>query len=422
MKRWILAGLLALVASHAAAFDPVRAPRYASPDMYRPNVDAIIARGTGDAVQSAGNVVCTSGNCLLSGFSGFNLRGSAGTTLFARPTLNGANGITLYSSSSDFSTPKGFEILADKLLLNAASGVTLLPKANSLAKAFTVVQSGPTSGSVAGPVALNSFDMSWSSEVTGNYGAPGLVGSGAVLGMQYSMNVGGPNLKGQQFFTLSAGLTHDRNDTSTGDKGAFSAGIHSSASTNGLLDGAVFSVVADNGSSSPQIAGVEVDMTILGTGTTPNRLGFVAVNTGAKTATVADIAYAATSAGPDGTIGGSWRTLIGLYKQDPSLPDAMQPTGSIFASDHNLTIKNVLDGHNLTVTDNILLFPGVVLTGAGKLTTSQVDLYGNPPAVATGHVSYGGATTGPSFCGSLAGASGCVAINANGTQRYIPFW
>ncbi|MDE4913443.1 hypothetical protein PQI07_22445 [Methylobacterium sp. 092160098-2] len=37
--------ILMLLATNALAFDPAKAPRYPSPDMYRPNVDSIILRG-----------------------------------------------------------------------------------------------------------------------------------------------------------------------------------------------------------------------------------------------------------------------------------------------------------------------------------------------------------------------------------------
>lgn len=432
----------ALAPAEAIAFDPTR---YPSPTLNAPNVDRLVIQGTnstGDVskMSTAPSVSATPGTLarqlgdlgagrmfvdstgVMSGLTGANIAGSTGTSLFMRPTFNLTDGTTLYSASNDFSTPKGLELLGSRILLTPSDRVQILPKAGTLAHGLDVVQTGPASGSVAGPIALNSFDMTWSSKVTGAYGTPGLVGAGAIQGMVYGMNVGGPAYDAQQAFTLAAGLTHDRGDTSTGDKGAFSAGVHSKAPTNGLLDGIVSSVVADSGSSSPQIAGIELDMTILGTGTTLNRLGSVVVNTGSKQGTVADIAYALTTGGPDGVASGSFKTLLGLYKQDPSLPNAMPPEGRIFASDHALTISDILYGPNITVTGNILNFPGVILTGGGKLTTSQVDLYGTPPAVATGHVSYGGTTTAPSQCGSLAGAVGCVAINVGGTQRYIPYW
>lgn len=320
-----------------------------------------------------GTGISAGGDGLLSGMTGMNILGKGDSSLFVRPAFNLDNGVVLYSASRDFSTPRNFEVLSDRLVLNAQRGVTILPKANSLEHALNVVQSGPASGSVAGPVILNGFDVSWSSGLTGQYGTPGLVGAAALAAFQVSLNVGGPNLAGTQFIALSAGITHDRSDTSDGDKFAISGGVHSTANTNGLLDGSCFSVVVDSGSYTPQAAGTEVDMAILGSGRTPNRLGFVAVNTGSKTAERADIAYAATSAGPDGTIGGSWKTLIGLYKQSTTLPDAMQPTGRIFESDHDLTIADVLYGPNIAVTGDILRFPHMRLRGDGTMALGDVE-------------------------------------------------
>lgn len=312
-------------------------------------------------------------NGIIAGIAGLNVEGKGDSRLYVRPAFNLDTGVVFYSASKDFSTPRGLEVVADRLLVNAQRGVTILPKANSLERALNVVQSGPASGSVAGPVILNGFDVSWSSGLTGAYGTPGLVGAAALAAFQVSLNVGGPNLAGTQFIALSAGITHDRNDASDGDKFAISGGVHSTARTNGLLDGACFSVVVDSGSYTPQAAGTEVDMAILGTGRTPNRLGFVAVNTGSRTAERADIAYAATSAGPDGTIGGSWKTLLGLYKQSTTLPAAMQPTGRIFEADHDLTMADGLYMPNITFTGDILRSKHARLRGDGVLALGDVE-------------------------------------------------
>lgn len=45
--RLIAAALLALLSANAFAYDASRAPRYASPDMYRPNVDGLTINGSG---------------------------------------------------------------------------------------------------------------------------------------------------------------------------------------------------------------------------------------------------------------------------------------------------------------------------------------------------------------------------------------
>lgn len=311
---------------------------------------------------------------IMTGIGGSNTRGSNGTTLFQRPAINLADGTTLYSASNDFQSPKGLELLGSRILLNPSDRVQILPKAASYALALDVVQSGPVSGTIAGPIVLNSFDMTFSSKVTGAYGTPGLAGAGAIQGMSFGLNAGGANFDAQQCFTLAAGLTHSRSDSSTGDKGAFSAGVHTTATTNGLLDAIVASVVSDSGSFSPQIAGLEVDMAILGTGSTTNRLGVVAVNTGSKVADLADVAFAATTGGPDGTSAGGWKTLIGLYKQNPALPNVMQTTGRIFASDHDVTISDVLYGPNITVTGDILRFPQARLGSGGNLALGSTDI------------------------------------------------
>lgn len=376
---------------------------------------------TPDAIEAKGNITCTVAPCLLTGMTGANIAGTTGTTLFVRPAINLSTGTTFYSASSDFSTPQGLELLGSRILLTPSDRVQILPAAGTMARALDVVQSGPASGTIAGPIVLNSFDMSFSSKVTGAYGTPGLAGAGAIQGVSFGLNVGGPNFDAQQAFTVGVGMTHSRNDTSFGDKGALSAGVHSTATTNGLIDAIVGSVVSDNGSSSPQTAAFEADMAILGTGSATNRLGFVAVNAGSKVASVADVAFAATTGGPDATSGGAWKTLIGLYKQNTSSTNnVMQPTGRIFASDHPVTLADIFYGPNITVTGNIINFPGVVLAGNGKLTTSGAVFYAAAPVVTAGQIGFGGSVAAPSNCGNA--ATKCLVVNDAGTQRYIPMY
>ncbi|WP_020094962.1 hypothetical protein [Methylobacterium sp. 285MFTsu5.1] len=52
--RTTLAAFLTLLSSHALAYDATKASRYASPDMYRPNVDRIILNGPGSTGDVSG--------------------------------------------------------------------------------------------------------------------------------------------------------------------------------------------------------------------------------------------------------------------------------------------------------------------------------------------------------------------------------
>ena len=52
--RLSCAALLALLSGHALAFDTTKAPRYPSPDLYRPNVDRIILNGPGSTGDVSG--------------------------------------------------------------------------------------------------------------------------------------------------------------------------------------------------------------------------------------------------------------------------------------------------------------------------------------------------------------------------------
>jgi hypothetical protein len=66
------------IASHAMAFDPTKANRYPSPDMYRPNVDGVILRGNSSSGPADGFTVTTNG-VTRSLNNALQLGGGAGT-------------------------------------------------------------------------------------------------------------------------------------------------------------------------------------------------------------------------------------------------------------------------------------------------------------------------------------------------------
>ncbi len=56
LLRTVAGALAIMLPLQAAAYDPAQAPRYNSPDLYRPNLDGVILRGD----SSRGNVSGTS--------------------------------------------------------------------------------------------------------------------------------------------------------------------------------------------------------------------------------------------------------------------------------------------------------------------------------------------------------------------------
>jgi hypothetical protein len=54
--------------------------------------------------------------------------------------------------------------------------------------------------------------------------------------------------------------------------------------------------------------------------------------------------------------------------------------------------------------------------------TNGLMLSGDPPKVSNGQIGFGAKTAPATSCGSLPGASGCIAVNINGSLHYVPYW
>ena len=54
--------------------------------------------------------------------------------------------------------------------------------------------------------------------------------------------------------------------------------------------------------------------------------------------------------------------------------------------------------------------------------TNGLMLSGDPPKVSNGEIGFGAKTAPATSCGSLPGASGCIAVNIGGSLHYVPYW
>jgi hypothetical protein len=96
---WALLAL-ALVTTQAHAYDPVRAPRYPSPDMYRPNVDRLIINGPGSTGPVDGMTVKPGTNAISRALSA-KLRERTSLNDYLRPEDNGDYALALKHAADD---------------------------------------------------------------------------------------------------------------------------------------------------------------------------------------------------------------------------------------------------------------------------------------------------------------------------------
>ncbi|MEV5054683.1 tail fiber domain-containing protein [Agrobacterium radiobacter] len=247
-------------------------------------------------------------------------------------------------------------------------GVVANPEPGTYDKAFHVNQTGPSEGTQPGPFFHNLVDVIWRSSLSG-YGLPGLSGSQTYAAWQVSLNAGGENFNGTQCFAGSFGLFHNAADNSESDKVGMSAGFYTNAFSRGNYYGASSGGTIDSGGVAAGMYGHEVDVSIFGTGYTPIRSGFNAMNQGAKRAAGIDTAFSAMSGGPAGTYGGSWGGLMTLVNHG-TLPAALHSSASMFSSDHSFPLQNIFDLMGAQVLDHYFKFQNFKVNGAGTITTA----------------------------------------------------
>jgi hypothetical protein len=66
-------------------------------------------------------------------------------------------------------------------------------------------------------------------------------------------------------------------------------------------------------------------------------------------------------------------------------------------------------------------FYGTSMSHAG-IKTPGLTITGAPPKTGAGQIGYGGTVVPASFCGSLKGSAGCIVVNVNGKDQYLPYW
>lgn len=239
--------------------------------------------------------------------------------------------------------------------------ITITPLAGSAGRSINSTQSTPATGTVAGPFALNLWNITHSYRVTGSGSdSTGNNNAGAV-GFRVNQNIttagvastSAPIITG--LFTATVSTTTAITDVT---------GLAGTAYTNVAMAGGAFlegmNAVAHVGptGSANVLAGLDAGAFIDAGGTAVSRVG-VAINSGgavAGTTLDAAISFNATSA----TIKfGKVFAFSNLSGQAP-----IGATTDVFYADTAYSIANFASLANMTVTDHILNFPSVHLRGS----------------------------------------------------------
>ena len=243
--------------------------------------------------------------------------------------------------------------------------VEINPDANTLERGLTINQTGPTSGSTAGPFYFNSVEATVRSTLTGT-GGPGGGSSATWVGFQVSVNAGGANFGGVSVMGASTGVVQTVSDTSTADKNGFSSGVYIDATTLGNAYGGSTGATATASSNFPQMHGHESDTFIYTGAVVPVRDGYNAWSGGTARASVIDAAYAVSMSGAGGAA--AWGDAFVLSNANGVTPFPLHTTASIVRSATSGTITNGLKLDNVTFTGDLLHFPNFRVTAAGVVT------------------------------------------------------
>ena len=293
---------------------------------------------------------------------GYNIV-SGSDRLFARGALNLANGISFRAKDSTDTDSKGLELLGSIIRLSPTEAVQIYPTPNSFAQAIRTVQSGPASGSDAGPIYFNQISGTYTSTITGD--GPDGEDPASINLIHFSMGVGGPDFAAESAAALGFGLVVSADDPLSGDRLGFNGGVYTEyTSAARLYGGSTGATIAGTGSAA-QLIGFETDVFLLDTGTTPIRIGFHSWSGGTGQATDVDAAYGIGIHGGAGRA--PWMSGIVLFTGDGGGGQPIDTTGNFLYADHAMTLADFLDLTNVTVTGDILKHTNLNITGGGNI-------------------------------------------------------
>lgn len=294
------------------------------------------------------------------------------------------------------------------------------PPSGSTGRGMNIDISGPTSGSHVGAIYSNLIQGTFNAPISGTT-TPGTGDCQCWSLVQISASTGS-NFDGVEAYGLSVGNVVNANTTTYSDIVGISMGVYTNYSTNSRLYGGTAAATSGVSGKTPFLLGFEIGVAQNNAteSDVPYRAGINIDNYGTHHASVVDTAISIMGGNP----GGQWKHMISLVTVGGTITNALDTSGDMFWSESSATIAHVFNMPNVTVTGNILYFPGVVLGGDGNFVLSTTRLYGDPMGQTTsaGQITYGGVTAAAANCGSLAGSAGCVKMNIEGTARYVPYY
>lgn len=308
-----------------------------------------LSNGTGSGSFRLGGTGYTGESSLFQNRLGFNASSASSGIAFvnngALPTIFAASNVELAR-------------------VGPTTVLTLSPSAASNNTGLYVNQSGPASGTAAGPISLNLID------VTSYNGGSTTAGSDTfglfnknVMALRVNFAIGGSTV-GQ---AIGAGLfaTKTTSSGATGDIVALAGAAYSTHTQGGgLLFGLVGQANADTSYSGLGPCAFEADIASASGASSTRRMGISIANFGAGRASGSvDGAVVVGS----NTVGGEFKNVILISKHYLQFP-TYSSTAFLAADTASTPINHILDLSNFTISGNIINSTPVVITGAGVTT------------------------------------------------------
>lgn len=291
---------------------------------------------------------------------------------------------------------------------NNGSTVLVNPPVNTTTQGVVVQQTTPTTGSVAGPVFENLINVvDGGYNVTGSGGNPFGYANAQAFGLSVQYSTQGIVSTGQ----LRGSLIGAMQETGPGLGSAF-YGSSGSAVTNvansGYLWGALGIVHVGATGNSQGIVGLEAEPAIFTGGVAAYRVGVSSTSQGPVAGTGMDAAFAVSNGVPEGAASKPFKTLMAISTDLYCGCAPLTTTADLFSADEALTIANVFNLPNMTLTGNFANFPmfGIKGSTGQAIFGGSLSLLGSDAILAIGNINATGAVTAGSGAADFVFISG----------------
>lgn len=294
-------------------------------------------------------------------------------------------------------------------ILSATNTFIVNPAVNTFNKGFAVTQTGPASGSVAGQKNYNTIDVTHLSAVTSSGGDP--LATQVASALKVTLTEGGANEQGFMvggYFRLNHTVGNTNN--ATGDHVALATQAYSNkveSGTGGLFG---FDTIAyvDNGGSLMAAIGMNSEVAIKTGGAVNYREGMRLQSEGEVQGGTVDSAITILSSGA----GPGWKRMIDLSGAFDA--QSISSTGDLFHATQALTVANVFNTPNLTVTGDFANLPNFRIAGSGIAKFGSGGTLPIAPTVIQASISSGGYAALSSSANTTTGFNGFDTATSTG--------